>query len=76
MEKLIKSIAQALVDQPDKVDIKEIKLHHAFIFELRVAKEDVGKIIGKKGKTANAIRTILSCVSAQNQKKALLDIID
>ena len=64
MQKLIKYIAQALVDNQDAVDVQEVKAQQTLVLELRVAKEDLGKVIGKKGRTAQAMRTILSCASA------------
>lgn len=76
MKKLIKHIAQALVDNSDEVSVKEITTPHTIILELRVAKEDTGKVIGKKGRTAEAMRTILSCASAREQKKSILEIVE
>lgn len=60
MKTLLKTIAEALVDSPDQVAIKEIKSEKTVIFEIRVASDDVGKLIGKNGKTVLAIRTILN----------------
>ncbi len=57
---LIRVIAQALVDDPEGVDVTEIKAQQTLVLELRVSKEDLGKVIGKKGRTAQAMRTILS----------------
>ncbi len=65
MKELIQYIAQALVDNPDQVIVNEITTQQVLILELKVAKEDLGKVIGKKGKTAQAMRTILSCASAK-----------
>jgi len=76
MKKLIKYIAQALVDNTDHVDVNEIRAQQTLILELRVAKEDTGKVIGKRGKTAQAMRTILSCISAKEQKRAILEIVE
>jgi len=76
MKKLIKYIAQALVDNTDQVDVNEIRAQQTLILELRVAKEDTGKVIGKRGKTAQAMRTILSCISAKEQKRAILEIVE
>ena len=59
MKELIEYIAQALVDNPEQVDVQEIKAQQTLVLELRVAKEDLGKVIGKKGRTAQAMRTIL-----------------
>ena len=65
MKELIKYIAQALVDIPDKVEVTEIIGEQTSVIELRVAKEDLGKVIGKQGRTAKAIRMILSAASAK-----------
>jgi predicted RNA-binding protein YlqC (UPF0109 family) len=65
MKKLVQIIAEALVDQPDLVFITEIGGVNTSILELKVAKEDIGKVIGKQGRTAGAIRTILSAISAK-----------
>lgn len=76
MVDLIKHIAKALVDHPEEVRVLEVKGEQSSVIELKVAKEDVGKIIGKEGKTAQAIRTILSAASAKLHKKIVLEIID
>jgi predicted RNA-binding protein YlqC (UPF0109 family) len=76
MKELIKQISQALVDFPDKVEVNEITGKQASVFELRVAKEDMGKVIGKQGRIAQAIRTILSAASAKVHKRAVLEIIE
>lgn len=76
MKDLIKYIAQALVDYPDKVDCTEVIGEQTSVIELRVAKEDLGKVIGKQGKTAKAMRTILSAASAKLNKRAVLEIIE
>jgi len=76
MKELIKYIAQALVDNPDQVDVQEIQANQTLILELRVAKEDLGKVIGKKGRSAQAMRTVLSCASAKEQKRAVLEIVE
>ncbi|HPV50152.1 MAG TPA: KH domain-containing protein [Smithellaceae bacterium] len=76
MKELIKYISQALVDNPDKVEVTEIAGEQASVIELRVAKEDLGKVIGKQGRTAKAIRTILSATSAKTHKRAVLEIIE
>ena len=75
MKELIKNIAEALVDTPNEVAVQEIKTQQTLILELRVAKEDLGKVIGKKGRTAQAMRTILSCAYSKDQKRAILEII-
>ncbi len=65
MKELIKYISQSLVDNPDKVEVTEVIGEQTSVIELRVAKEDLGKVIGKQGRTAKAIRTILSAASAK-----------
>ena len=76
MKDLIKYISQALVDNPDKVEVTEVVGEQTSVIELRVAKEDLGKVIGKQGRTAKAIRTILSATSAKTHKRAVLEIIE
>ncbi|PKN70219.1 MAG: RNA-binding protein [Deltaproteobacteria bacterium HGW-Deltaproteobacteria-12] len=76
MKELIKFIAQALVDNPDKVEVTEVLGEQTSVIELRVAKEDLGKVIGKQGRTAKAIRTILSAASTKIHKRAVLEIIE
>lgn len=76
MKELIKYIAQALVDYPEKVDCTEVVGEQTSVIELRVAKEDLGKVIGKQGKTAKAMRTILSAASSKLNKRAVLEIIE
>jgi predicted RNA-binding protein YlqC (UPF0109 family) len=76
MKELIEFIAKSLVDQTDRVEINEISGTQTNVIELKVAKEDVGKIIGKSGRTADAIRTILNCGAAKMSKRYILHIID
>jgi len=76
MKELIQYIAKALVDNSDQVVVEEITTQKTLVLELRVAKEDIGKVIGKKGRTAQAMRTILSCASAKTQKRAILEIVE
>ena len=76
MKDLIKYIAQALVDNPDKVEVTEVQGEQTSVIELRVLKEDLGKVIGKQGKTAKAMRTILSAASAKVHKRTVLEIIE
>ncbi|MEJ2165270.1 MAG: KH domain-containing protein [Desulfobacterales bacterium] len=76
MEELIATIARALVDQPDQVSVSEIKGSHSSVLELRVAKSDMGKIIGKQGRTAQAIRTILSAASGKTGARYVLEILE
>ena len=76
MKELVKFIAQALVDQPDQVHVNEIEGEQTSVIELRVAKEDLGKVIGKQGRTARAIRTILSAASTKIRKRSVLEILE
>ncbi len=76
MEELIAVISKSIVNRPDQVDVKQITGESAIIVELRVAKEDLGKVIGKQGATANAMRTILSAASARIPKRSTLEIIE
>ena len=76
MKELVKYIATALVDNPDEVSVHEVEGEQTSVIELRVAKGDLGKIIGKHGKTAQSIRTILSAASAKLGKRAVLEIIE
>lgn len=76
MKELIKLIAQALVDNPDRVEVAEVKGEQTLVIELKVAKEDMGKVIGKDGRTAHAMRTILSAASMKLNKRALLEILE
>lgn len=76
MKKLIEIIAQALVDQPELVTVSEIGGAHTSILELKVAKADIGKVIGKQGRTAGALRTILNAVSAKEKKRTMLEIAE
>jgi predicted RNA-binding protein YlqC (UPF0109 family) len=76
MRELISFIAQSLVDHPDAVLVSEIEGNQTTVLELKVAKEDLGKVIGKQGRTAQAMRTILSAVSSKLQKRTVLEIIE
>ncbi len=76
MKDLIKYIAQALVDNPDQVEVSEVEGSQTSVLELTVAKEDLGKVIGKQGRTARAMRTILSAASAKIKKRTVLEIIE
>ena len=76
MKELIKYIAQALVDNPDQVEVSEVEGNQTSVLELKVAKEDLGKVIGKQGRTARAMRTILSAASAKVKKRTVLEIIE
>jgi predicted RNA-binding protein YlqC (UPF0109 family) len=76
MKELIKAIAMELVDHPEQVVVTEIAGEQNCLIELRVAKGDVGKVIGKEGRTAQSMRTILSALSTKLGKRAHLDIVD
>jgi len=76
MKNLILIIAKSLVDKPDEVELKEILGEKMTVFELHVAKDDVGKVIGKHGKTARAIRVILNATATKLKKRAVLEIIE
>jgi len=76
MKDLIEYIAKALVDAPDQVKVNEVEGEKTSVLELTVAKEDLGKVIGKQGRTARAIRTILSAASAKIRKRSGLEIIE
>ena len=76
MKELIDQIARSLVDHPEKVDIFEHTGGQTAVFDLRVAQDDIGKVIGKNGRTATAIRTILNAASAKNRKRVILEILD
>jgi len=76
MKDLIKYIAQALVDNPAVVEVSEVEGNQTSVLELKVAQEDLGKVIGKQGRTARAMRTILSAASAKLKKRSVLEIIE
>jgi len=73
---IVEIMARALVDQPEAVSVSEISSAHSLIVELKVAKEDLGKIIGKKGRNAGAMRTIVNAVSAKTKKHTVLEIME
>jgi uncharacterized protein len=76
MKELIEYIAKALVDKPEEVVVTEIVGEQTSVIELKVAKEDLGKVIGKQGRTARAMRTILSASSTKLNKRSVLEIIE
>ncbi|HDZ89115.1 MAG: KH domain-containing protein [Deltaproteobacteria bacterium] len=76
MKELISYIAKALVDKPEEVTVSEIEGEQTSVIELKVAKEDLGKVIGKQGRTARAMRTILSAASTKIRKRSVLEIIE
>jgi uncharacterized protein len=75
MKQLVEMLVKALVDNPDKVDIREITGEKNVMFEVRVSEEDVGKVIGKSGKTINALRTIMRAATSKENKKVIVEII-
>jgi uncharacterized protein len=76
MRELIEYIAKALVDNPEEVSVSEVEGEVTSVIELRVAKSDLGKVIGKEGRTARAMRTILTASSTKIKKRAVLEIIE
>ena len=76
MKELISYIAKALVDKPEDVIVTEIAGEQTSVIELKVAKDDLGKVIGKQGRTARAMRTILSAASTKIKKRSVLEIIE
>ncbi len=76
LKDLITLIAQMLVDNPEQVHVNEIRGDQTSVLELRVAKEDLGKVIGKEGRTARAMRLILTAASTKLRKRALLEILE
>jgi predicted RNA-binding protein YlqC (UPF0109 family) len=76
MKELITIIAKALVDKSEEVVVTEISAGSTTVIELKVAKEDMGKIIGKRGRTADAIRTILSASSAKLKRRCILELLE
>jgi uncharacterized protein len=73
---LIETMAKALVDKPESVEVMEVAGEQTTVIELRVAKEDLGKVIGKQGRTARALRTILSAASTKLHKRSVLEILE
>ena len=76
MKELIEYIAKLLVDNPEEVSVTELEGEQTSVIELRVAKEDLGKIIGKQGRTAMAMRTILNAASTKIRKRSVLEILE
>ena len=75
-KELVEFIAKSLVDNPDQVCVRETEGEQASTLELSVARDDLGKIIGKQGRTARAIRTLLGAVSAKTKKRVVLEILE
>jgi predicted RNA-binding protein YlqC (UPF0109 family) len=76
MRELVEHIARALVDTAEAVDVREVEGERVTVIELRVAREDLGKVIGKQGRTARAIRTILNANATKLKKRAVLEIVE
>ena len=76
MRELVEFMVKAMVDNPDQLEVSEIAGSDTLVIELKAAKEDMGKIIGKKGRNAQAMRLILNAASAKLRKRVVLEIID
>ena len=76
LKELVESMAKALVERPDEVSVTEVEGDHNLLLELRVAKEDIGKVIGREGRTAQSLRTILTAASIKLGRRSHLDIVD
>lgn len=76
MKELVRAIVEPLVDKPNEIDIREVESENNTVIELRVNEADLGKVIGKQGRTAKAIRTILNAASVKKGKRVLMEIID
>jgi uncharacterized protein len=75
MKKLIEEIVQVLVDHPESVIVQEVSGEQSVVYEIKVDQTDIGKVIGKQGKTANALRSIIRAASAKGGKNAVINII-
>jgi predicted RNA-binding protein YlqC (UPF0109 family) len=76
MKELIEYIVKSIVDNPEEVEVTQIDGESTIVFELRVKQEDVGKVIGKKGRTINAIRTLVNATAAKSGMRAMLEIVE
>jgi predicted RNA-binding protein YlqC (UPF0109 family) len=76
MKELVQYLAKSLVNNPDAVEVKETEGESASVLELKVAKEDLGRIIGKQGRTAKSIRTILNAAASRTNRKVVLEIVE
>jgi predicted RNA-binding protein YlqC (UPF0109 family) len=76
LQELVEFIAKSLVDHPDRVEVREIEGEKTTVIELKVAPEDLGKVIGRQGRTARAIRTLLAAVARKQNKRAVLEILE
>lgn len=75
MKELVEILAKALVDKPEEVDVRLIEKEHSVVIELRVAAEDTGKVIGKRGRVARALRQMVKAAAAKSRKKVVLEIM-
>jgi hypothetical protein len=76
MKELVEFVAKALVDHPEAVEVREVEGEKTTIIELKVADDDVGKVIGRQGRTARALRTVLAAAATRVRKRAVLEIIE
>lgn len=76
LRELVLYLARALVEHPDQVEVQEIDEPDALVFELKVAETDLGRVIGRQGRTAKALRTVLSAASAKSRRRAILEILE
>ncbi len=75
MKELLEHIAKALVDDPDQVEIKQVESERLIVLELRVAPEDMGKVIGKQGRIAKAVRTVVNAAAIKENKRVVVEIV-
>ena len=76
MKELVQYLAKSLVSNPDAVEVKQTEREDASVFELKVAKEDLGRVIGRQGRTAKSIRTLLNAVASRHNRKVVLEIVE
>ena len=76
LKDLVEFMAKSLVDEPEQVQVNEVAGEHATVVELKVAKDDLGKVIGKQGRTARSMRTILGAASTKLNKRSVLEIVE
>ncbi|MBW6463579.1 MAG: KH domain-containing protein [Bacillota bacterium] len=75
MKQLLEQIARALVDEPDRVDVQQVESERLIVLELRVASDDMGKVIGKQGRIAKAIRTVVNAAAVKENKRVVVEIV-
>lgn len=76
MKEFVEYVVKALVDYPDEVNVREVDGERTVVFELRLAKTDIGKVIGKNGRTISALRSLLTSAAAKNGRRAVLEIVE